>query len=236
MLTIKLPQGARCKSAIKGAKSNYFPRLGESLNDPAITLKKYWSILHRFLHKRKILKIPPIRRNNTFLTDTLVKANTFNSFFAKPCSLIEIGSQLPAEYLLTHHRLESVSLDPAKILSIIRAFDVSKAHGWDSVSVRMVKICDESLVKPLFNIFQYSLEAGNFPSYWKRGNIVPVHKKGNKHLINNYRPVSLLPIFSNIYEKCIYDTLYNYIEGNDLFPKSQSGFVKVILGYLSCCA
>ena len=53
-----------------------------------------------------------------------------------------------------------------------------------------------------------------------------MHKKGNKDLINNYRPVSLLPIFSKIYEKCIYDTLYNYFEGNDLFSKSQSSFCK----------
>ena len=90
----------------------------------------------------------------------------------------------------------------------------------------MVEICDESLAKPLFNIFQFSLETGNFPSNWKRGNIVPVHKKGNKDLINNYRPVSLLPIFRKIYEKCIYDTLYNYFEGNDLLSKSESGFCR----------
>ena len=89
------------------------------------------------------------------------------------------------------------------------------------MSVRMVKICDESLVKPLFGIFQFSLERGNFPS-----NIVPVHKKGNKSLINSYRLVSLLPVFSKIYEKCIYDTLYNYFQGNDLFSKSQSGYCK----------
>ena len=93
-------------------------------------------------------------------------------------------------------------------------------------SVRKVRICDESLIKPLFNIFQFSLETGNFQSNWKRGNTVQVHKKGNKNLINKYRPVSLLPIFSKIYEKCIYDTLYKYFEGNDLFFKSQSGFRK----------
>ena len=52
------------------------------------------------------------------------------------------------------------------------------------MSLRMVKMCDESLVKLLFNIFQFSLETGNFPSYWKRSIIVPVHKKGNKDLIN----------------------------------------------------
>ena len=94
------------------------------------------------------------------------------------------------------------------------------------MSRRMVKICDESLVIPLFNIFQFSLETGNFPSYWKRSIIVPVHKKGNKDLINNYRPVSLLPLVSKTHEKCIYDTLYNYFEGNDLFYKSQSSFRK----------
>ena len=71
---------SRCKSAIKEVKSNYFLRLWESLNDPAITPKKYWSILHSFLHKRKIPKIPAIRYNNTFLTDTIVKTNTLNSF------------------------------------------------------------------------------------------------------------------------------------------------------------
>ena len=94
-------------------------------------------------------------------------------------SLIETGSELPVEYLLTLHRLESVNLDLAKILSIIRTFNDSNHHGWDNVSVHMVKNCDESLVKPLFGIFQFSLETGNFPSNWKRGNIVPVHKKGN---------------------------------------------------------
>ena len=61
------------------------------------------------------------------------------------------------------------------------------------MSVQMVKICDESLVKPLFNIFQFSLETGNFPSNWNRSNIVLVHKNGYKDLINNYEPVSLLP-------------------------------------------
>ena len=87
--------------------------------------------------------------------------NTFDSFFAKQCSPIERGSELSTDYLLTYHRLESVYFDLPKVLSIICALDVSKTHGWDNVSVRMVKICDDST---LFNIFQFSLETGNFPS------------------------------------------------------------------------
>ena len=73
---------SRCKNAIKETKSNYFSHLGESFNDPAITPKKHWSILPRFLHKHKIPKIPSIRHYNTFLTDTLVIANAF-IFFCK---------------------------------------------------------------------------------------------------------------------------------------------------------
>ena len=99
-------------------------------------------------------------------------------------------------------------------------------HGWDDVSVRMFKICDESLVKPLFNVFQFQLETRNFPGNWKTSNIVLVHKKCSEDTINNCRPVSLPPIFSKISEKYIYDTLYNYFECNDLFSKSQSGFRK----------
>ena len=80
--------------------------------------------------------------------------------------------------------------------------------------VRMVKICDEFLVKPLFNVFRFLLDTGNFPRSWKINNIVPLHKMGNKDLINNYRP--LLPFLSKIYENFTYNTLYNYWD-NDLF-------------------
>ena len=85
---------SRCKSAIKEVKSNYSSRLGECLNDSGINPKRYWLILHSFLHKRKISKIPPIRDNNMFLTDSLVKANTFNSVFVKQCSLRQAVSYL----------------------------------------------------------------------------------------------------------------------------------------------
>ena len=74
------------------------------------------------------------------------------------------------------------------------------------------------LINSFSNLFP--LKKGNFPANWKRGNVVPVQKKGNKDLIHDYGPVSLLPIFSKIYETCIYNALCNYFDGNDLFSKS----------------
>ena len=59
----------------------------------------------------------------------------------------------------------------------------------------MVKICDDSIKKPLSITYKNCIKTGIYPNAWKKSNIVPVHKKGDKQIVNNYRPVSLLPIF-----------------------------------------
>ena len=76
----------------------------------------------------------------------------------------------------------------------------SKVHGFDDISIRMVELCDDSLLQLLSIIFQKCLNSGVFPDSWKKSNIVSIYKKNNKQLINNYRPVSLLPICSKIFE------------------------------------
>ena len=59
----------------------------------------------------------------------------------------------------------------------------------------------------------------------KLANVVSVHKKEEKNLLKNYRPVSLLPIFSKIFERVIYNSLFNHFVSNKLFTPSQSGFL-----------
>ena len=142
-------------------------------------------------------------------------------------SLIDTNSVLPLQSFVTDLRLDIINFDEAKVLALIRSLNVNKAHGWDEISIRMIKICDESLVKPLMKIFNLSLASHRYPDSWKKGNIVPVYKnKGDKSVVKNYRPVSLLPIFGKIFEKCIFDVIYSYMEGNGLFSTCQSGFRK----------
>ena len=76
-------------------------------------------------------------------------------------------------------------------------------------------------------VFQFSLDCSIFPNNWKKANVIPVFKnKGDKSVVKNYRPVSLLPIFGKIFEKCLFDTIYTYFEENHLFSHCQSGFRK----------
>ena len=86
----------------------------------------------------------------------------------------------------------------------------------------MLIICDEITVPPLLKFFLNALATGTFPNTWKKANVVPIHKKQEKSLMKNYRPISLLPIMRKLIEKCI----YAYFEKNGLFSSSQSGFRK----------
>ena len=88
-------------------------------------------------------------------------------------------------------------------------------------------MCDESLIIPLKLIFQNCLHHGIFPETWKRANVVPVHKKNEKNLKENYRTISLLPIFGKILKKLIYESLYSHLEKEDLLNPNQSGFLCV---------
>ena len=111
-----------------------------------------------------------------------------------------------------------------KIINIIRSLNEDKAHGHDNISIRITKIFDTAIVEPLSIIFNNCINQSMFPDIWKRSNICPIHKKGDKQIINNYRPVSLLPICGKIFERIIFNSLYEYVEENKLLSVHQSGF------------
>ena len=85
----------------------------------------------------------------------------------------------------------------------------------------MLKICGDSICVPLEMIFKQALLTGVFPSEWKKGNIVAIHKKGDKQNIKNYRPVSLLPIYGKIFERLGFNEMFIYFSANKLISKTS---------------
>ena len=88
----------------------------------------------------------------------------------------------------------------------------------------MIKICDESLLKPLPILFKNSLKLCCYPDIWKKSNIIPAHEKNGKQLVNTYRPISILPIFGKIFEKIIFNRIYDFLLKEELLNPNQSGF------------
>jgi len=203
----------------------YYENLAKKLNNPLLQTKTYWSILKTFYNENKILQIPPVWVDNKFVTDMRSKANIFNNFFAEQCTPLKNDSQLPLNQMyLTHSRLASLEFNEDEILKIISALNTHKAQGDDDISIRMIKICDEALLKPLILLFKESTKASHYPDIWKRSNIIPVHKKNDKQLAKNYRPISLLPIFGKIFEKIIFNKIYHFLLEENLLTPNQSGF------------
>ena len=84
----------------------------------------------------------------------------FNSFFANQCTLINNTSALTTFEYKVNSKIHNVIFTEHDILSIIRSLNSNKAHGWDDISIRMVKMCDESIAYPLKIIFENALKSG----------------------------------------------------------------------------
>ena len=79
----------------------------------------------------------------------------------------------------------------------------------------MIKNCDVSICKPLELIFR-CLENRKFLTEWKKANVVPANKKGDKRNLKNYRPISLLPVAGKIFERILYNNMYEFFRENNL--------------------
>ena len=169
-------------ASVEVAKEKYYHNTVNKLINTQKNSKVCWSLLKNFfLNNKKIPIIPPLFNENHFITDFKEKAQLFHFFFSKQCSLIPNNSSLPADVnYIIEKRLSTVTISAKDIGKIIQNLDSNKAHGHDNLSIRMLKICRDSICVPLEMIFKQALLTGVFPSEWKKGNIVPIHKKGDK--------------------------------------------------------
>ena len=113
--------------------------------------------------------------------------------------------------------------DKAEISELILGLENNKASD---ISITVLKKCSGLLLQHLSNFFNSFMNSGIFPSILKRGLITPIFKKGDSRYLDNYRPVSTLPIFGKILEKLIYNRLYSFLSSKNAIYQNQFGFRK----------
>ena len=96
--------------------------------------------------------------------------------------------------------------------------------GWDDISAKVIKITVDSFTSPLVHVLNLSLSSGVFPSELKMARVIPLLKAGDPLLFSNYRPVSILPLFSKILERLMYNRLLAFINEHKLLYVFQFGF------------
>ena len=113
---------------------------------------------------------------------------------------------------------------PDEILKIIDALDLKKSEGPNGIPVFLLKTFKNFFSLWLSKLVNLCFVTGTFPELLKLAKVQPLHKKDSKLNYLNYRPISLLSVFSKIYEKLIYTRIYSYLDRNKLIYSKQFGF------------
>ena len=139
--------------------------------------------------------------------------------FASHCIPLDNNSKVPGcQIYITDSKLSSLQLEGKNIIKIVRSLDTNKKHD---ISIRMLKKCGVAIIELFSIIFRNCIYHSKFPDLWKKSNICK-YKKSDKQVINNYRPVSLLPICEKILERLISNSLFGYLEKYKLLSISSS--------------
>ena len=162
--------------------------------------------------------------DNKFILDCKEKATLFTKCFCKQCTTVVTDSVLPPMVYRTINKIDTLQISVNDIVTLIRKLNPNKATGPDGISAQMLILCGDTAAIPLKLLFNNILSTGLYPNIWKLANVTPIHKKNDKQVVKNYRPISLLPICGKILEKIIFNHLYTFLNNNDLITKKQSGF------------
>ena len=110
----------------------------------------YWFIIKSCYNSRKIPIIPPLSLNWKFITNFKEKANLFNKYFSSQCNPLPNDSKLSEnQTYIAETKVSSFDVEDEDIYKIIKTLDINKANGHNEVSIRMLKMCDKNIVKPL---------------------------------------------------------------------------------------
>ena len=191
--------------------------------------KKTWELINQIRGKQKKTIKPNFIIDNKRIMDRRVIANEFNKYFVSIASKLNEEVQVSSEdfrMFMPASQMNSFYLDEcteAEVDDIIKNLQNGKSSD---IPIGVIKKTS-SIISPLLAWnFNHSMNIGKFPDELKLGKITPIFKKDNEELLENYRPVSTLPIFGKIFEKILYTRLYNYFVSKGILYDGQFGFRK----------
>ena len=189
-------------------------------DDPALITKKFWSHVKS---NSKSQRIPDcVHLNSRFRTKPVEKASLFNEFFYDQFSgASNYGTQID----WSNDNAFDIYFSPTRIRMLLTNINSNKACGPDEIHGKILKFCASSLSHPLSLLFTISYNTGCIPKDWKTANVVPVHKKGSKDNIENYRPISLTSLVMKTFERILKDEIL--IKTGHLLDHRQHGFLNL---------
>ena len=131
---------------------------------------------------------------------------------------------VPSDDICNTEQFNFVPIPAEYVEKQLSCLQKNKAIGSDRISARLLKDASSVIATSLAKLFNRSLTLASFPSSWKIGRITALYKQGDRTDVNNYRPITILPVISKLLERAVYDQLYEYLLTNKILAKEQFGF------------
>ena len=193
-------------------------------------LRKTWMIIKQVINQNKIKRKPgKFQLSNGTTSDPTTIANAFNNYFVNigPTLASNIPDQGLQYRLYMPSRNEfSMFLTPVSVLEVRKIIGNFKdgSPGKDGVTSKSLKCISDHIALPLTRLANLSFSEGVIPNELEIAQVSPIYKAKDAMLFSNYRPISLLSIFSNILEKLMYNRLLDFLNENNILNKYQFGF------------
>ena len=206
----------------------------QQLSNSKSNIKLTWKILNRIINKNNSKsKISDILIcDDVKITDPLQIANKFCHYFTN------IGPNLANKFLDTSksplkymndnfpNSLVFNLVSDNEVINIVNSFKSGSAAGYDNISMNIIKQSIYLIVEPITHIINLSITNGVVPDKMKLARVIPVFRCNDQTQLCNYRPISVLPAFSKILERVIYDRMVHYLDNYNILCHQQFGFRK----------
>jgi hypothetical protein len=218
------------RQCIRLAKRNYYEKC---FNDAKNDIKKTWSAINSILNRDKKSKSQPpsFMINGNTVSDYNLIVDEFNKYYTELGPNLAHNITVPNNLSFQNYLLpisdRSFEFQPVTEIEVIKIIDSLKAktsYGHDKISNKLLKFLKNELSRPLCEIINQCFLTGIFPNKLKTAKVIPLHKKNDERLLENYRPVSILSSVSKVFERSMYNQIYKYFTDNNLFYQSQHGF------------
>ena len=214
---------------VKELKRNYFQNF---LNDVKHCIKGTWKVINSVLGRETNKDLFKISINGKEVENKTSIATEFNSYFSNVAK--NLVKEIPSckwrkrfDQYLGRKNPKSLVFKrtcPKEISKILKCLAEKTSSGWDTIPQKVIKSNPYNILMALSHIFNLSIKEGIFPQKMKLAKVIPIFKKGSKLCVENYRPISLLPVFSKILERLICNRLVSFLNECNILYDKQFGF------------
>lgn len=221
------------KKLIRIAEKEHYHQLLEKYK---LNARKSWAIIKEVIGNKTHNSFPPneILVNGQLCSNPRTISNHFNQYFINVGQTIsdEIDASSdsatsidPCSYInnCAAHSMFLSPVDHEEVYSALNSLK-NKSPGWDDFYAEPVRACSDTLIEPLAHLINMSFNEGVVPKELKVAKVLPLYKKGNPSDISNYRPISILPLFSKLFESLFHKRLISFLSSNAILSESQFGF------------